>query len=297
MSGKFPVKLHRRGWLRVILAVWLGLALVLLPSRDLGHDNILRLADGKLVTLTVMVEDLRRARVVLIGEEHDNPQHHLAQLQIIRALATAGAQVTLGLEMFRADSQSILDRWMAGELDDREFMQFFHENWGEAEQYAEIFRQARENKWPLLGLNLSRQIVNQVAKEGFASLTEKQLARLPVVQCLVDETYMQFIRRALGMHGLKDASFVNFCEAQLLWDMVMAKNLSSYLAGHPKATVVVLTGIGHAWKHAIPAQLQKLGISNWRVVLPQVPGRIDPGTVSASDLDYLLLGAGQDSLH
>jgi len=108
---------------------------------------------------------------------------------------------------------------------------------------------------------------------------------------------MQFIRRALGMHGLKDASFVNFCEAQLLWDMVMAKNLSSYLAGHPKATVVVLTGIGHAWKHAIPAQLQKLGISNWRVVLPQVPGRIDPGTVSASDLDYLLLGAGQDSLH
>jgi uncharacterized iron-regulated protein len=297
MSNEFPSRMRGRDGLRDISLALLGLALVLLTGRGVCQAHILRLADDKLVTLPEMVEDQRQARVVLIGEEHNNPHHHQAQLQIIRALAAAGARVTLGLEMFRADSQPTLDRWVAGELDIREFMRVYHENWGDSEQYNEIFRQARENKWPMLGLNLSRQIVNQVAMEGFASLSEEQLARLPVVQCLVDESYMQFIRRALGQHRLKDASFANFCEAQLLWDMVMARNLSSYLAGHPEATVVVLTGFVHAWKHAIPTQLQKLGVSNWSVVLPQMPGLIDTGIVSAKDLDYLLLGVEQGPVH
>ena len=292
-----PAKASR--WHRIwrIFPAWFAWALVLLPAWDLGQAHILQLADGKLVSLPAMVEDLSRARVVLVGEEHDNPHHHRAQLQIIQALAAAGARVTIGLEMFRSDSQAALERWVAGELDEQEFMQVYHDNWDESEQYHEIFRQARANKWPMLGLNLSRQIVNQVAKNGFASLTEEQLAELPVVQCRVDQTYMEFIRRALGQHRRPEANFVNFCEAQLLWDMVMARNISAYLAANPKATLVVLTGSGHAWKHAIPEQLQKLGESNWRVVLPEVPRRIDLDTVSARDVDYLLLGVEQGALH
>jgi uncharacterized iron-regulated protein len=299
MSRESPVKLHRsrRDGILVFFLVLLDLALVLLPGRGVCQAQILRLADGNLVTLPEMVKDLRRARVVLVGEEHDNPNHHRAQLQIIRVLAASGARVTLGLEMFRADSQPALDRWVAGELDYREFLRVYRDNWSDSEQYNEIFKQARANKWPMLGLNLSRQIVNQVAKKGFASLSEEQLEQLPVVQCLVDETYMRFIRRALGQHRLPDDAFVNFCEAQMLWDMVMARNLSTYLTGHPKATVVVLTGFGHAWKHAIPAQLQKLGVSNWRVVLPHMPGVIDSESVSAKDLDYLLLEVASGPLH
>ncbi len=299
MNRKIPVKLHLKDGPWFIFLVWLGLALILLPGPGVCPAQILRLTDDNdyLVTLPEMVKDLGRARVILVGEEHNNPHHHRAQLQIIQALAASGARVTLGLEMFRADSQPALDSWTAGELDDSEFMRVYHDNWGDSEQYNEIFKQARANKWPLLGLNLSRQIVNQVAKKGFASLSDEQLERLPVVQCLVDETYMSFIRRALGQHRLPEAAFVNFCEAQMLWDMVMAKNLSTYLSGHPKATVVVLTGFGHAWKHAIPAQLQKLGVSSWRVVLPQMPGVIDSESVSAKDLDYLLLEVDRGPLH
>jgi uncharacterized iron-regulated protein len=297
MSKEFPAKSRLRDGFRVIFPVWLALAMALFPGQGVCQAHILRLADGNEVTLTEMVEDLRRARVVLIGEEHDNPHHHQVQLQIIQALAAAGAQVTIGLEMFRADSQPALDRWMAGDLDDQEFMRVYHDNWGGSEQYNEIFRQARKNKWPMLGLNLSREIVKQVARNGFASLSEEQLAQLPVVQCRVDEAYMEFIRRALGKHRRQDVSFVNFCEAQMLWDMVMAKNLSAYLAENPEATVVVLTGFGHAWKHAIPTQLQKLGVSNLRVVLPEMPGHVDSGNVSDKDLDYLLLGVQQGPIH
>jgi len=292
----FPEKLRVSYGMSVLIWVWLELVLALLPGQAYCQEDILRLADDKKMTLAEMVKDLREVRVVLVGEEHHNLNHHRMQLRIAQALAQAGARVTLGLEMFRADSQPVLDRWVAGDLDFSELMRVYHDNWGDSEQYNVIFRQARKNKWPMLGLNVSREIVNQVARKGFASLSEEQLVRLPVVQCLVDDSYRQFIRRALGQHRLTDDSFANFCEAQLLWDMVMARNLSTYLAGHPESTVVVLTGFGHAWKHAIPAQLQKLGVTNWRVVLPEMPGLINPGNVSTGDLDFLLLGGAQGSL-
>jgi uncharacterized iron-regulated protein len=77
----------------------------------------------------------------------------------------------------------------------------------------------------------------------------------------------------------------------------MAGNIKTYLDGHPQSTVVVLAGSGHAWKPAIPNQLQKLGEGSWRVVLPQVPGRTEPLSVTGSDGDYLLLGVEEGALH
>jgi len=148
----------------------------------------------------------------------------------------------------------------------------------------------------MVGLNLSRNIVGKVAREGFHSLSEKEMKELPVVQCIIDDAYRDFIRLAHGK-DLQGANFENFCEAQLLWDKIMAKNISDYLAANPGKKLVVLAGTGHAWKHGIPEQLKNNGEIGWRVILPEVPGQIQQGSVTFKDADYMLLGVETGSFH
>jgi uncharacterized iron-regulated protein len=267
---------------------------VLSCGRSSAH--IYRIADGTTPDLESVVEDLLQSQIVLIGETHDNPSHHRAQLQLITALREKGAAVAIGLEMFRSDSQEALDLWVAGHLSQQEFRDIFHQNWVYWDLYSEIFNYAKSHNIPLVGLNLDRDITSQVARGGFASLSKKQLRKLPIAACNVDPAYEQFIRRALGMHA-NDIAFKNFCEAQLLWDMVMAENVVRFKQENPDYTLVLLAGKGHSWKHGIPAQIRKQSDFSYRVLLPEESGRANQQTATEADADYLLLGVEQAPLH
>lgn len=250
-----------------------------------------------MTTLEEMIEDLSAVQAVFIGETHDQASHHAAQLQVIRALHEAGVPVSVGLEMFRQDGQADLDRWSAGELEEHEFREIFASHWSYWPVYREIFLYTRDNRIPLVGLNIPRQVVKQVARSGFDSLSAEQRKDLPLSYCDVSPRYRAFMSRTLQDHPLEGTAFENFCEAQILWDASMAVNLEKYLLEHPERTVVVLAGNGHAWKHGIPEQLLRRGEYPIRVLLPEIPGRIDRATTSFDETDYLLEGVGLGPLH
>jgi uncharacterized iron-regulated protein len=253
--------------------------------------RILRVSDGRILSLDDIVKDLTESRLVFVGELHDKQSYHRAQLEIIQALKKAGAPVAIGLEMFRRDSQVDLDRWVKGELSEKKFEKIYYKNWNYPwSLYKDIFLYAREHKIPMVGLNVPSEVTKQVAREGFDSLTAKQRGNLPMVTCRVDPEYMAFIRRSLAMHGHGGLDFTRFCEAQLVWDTAMALSLLHYLEKKPKSTVVVLAGSGHAWKQGIPAQVQSRSNLPFRVILPEIAGRVEPGKVSENETDYLWLG-------
>lgn len=258
-------------------------------SYDLNRQQV--------ITLAEIIADLAQVQTVFIGETHDQQAHHDAQLQIIKALHAKRVVLSIGLEMFRSDGQPELDRWVAGEIGETEFSRIFAKHWSNWNLYREIFVYARDNRIPLLGLNITREIVNQVARSGFDSLPAAQRERLPLAACNVSPGYRNFIRRALDGHPHDGTAFENFCEAQILWDASMAANLADYLDKMPQQTVVVLAGNGHAWKHGIPAQLTRRGDYSSRVLLPEIPGRIDLQHSSADEADYLLQGVEQAPLH
>ena len=100
---------------------------------------------------------------------------------------------------------------------------------------------------------------------------------------------VDYIKKAFGGHAHGKLNFTYFCEAQLVWDTVMAINALDYLNNHPNATIVVLTGAGHAQKNAIPRQIRKRSNAAHAVILPEIKGLIDPETVDHSDADYIML--------
>jgi len=237
-----------------------------------------------------VISDLKRNRIILVGEHHSNRSHHLAQQNVIQSLKEAGVQVAIGLEMFRSDSQQALDRWVAGEIDEKEFQEIFYDNWGYSwENYRVIFDYAQKEALPLIGLNVPREITRQVALKGFQSLSKEQKGKLSNIACRVDKEYMDYIKKAFGGHAHGKLNFNYFCEAQLVWDSVMAVNTLDYLKKHPNATVVVLTGTGHAQKSAMPRQIRERSNVAHAVILPEVKGYIDKNSVDRSDADYIML--------
>ena len=276
-----------------IITFWV--ACLLLPGWAQAHSYDLNQED--FTTLEAIIDDLKQVRVIFIGEYHDQAAHHSAQLQLIQALHEAGEELSIGVEMFRRNGQKDLNRWVAGEVEETDFQQIFNQHWSMWEMYREIFNYAREQQIPLVGLNLPREIIRQVAQDGFDSLSAEQRAQLPLASCNVSPEYRDFIRRAMGGHDENGAAFENFCAAQMLWDASMAKNLQEYLDQRPERKVVVLAGKGHSWKHGIPEQLLRRGDYSYRVLLPEVPGRVDLQTIDAEDADYLLQGVELAPLH
>ncbi len=271
--------------LLLVLAVAVSLRLAGANTREL-----IRLSDNKRVTLQEAAPDLAKSRIIFVGESHDNKADHAAQLEIIRALQESGVPVAIGLEMFRKSSQEDLDRWTAGSLPEARFHKVFRENWGGYWRfYTDIAAYAREKKIPMVGLNIPREISQQVASGGFSSLSPEQASQLPDVQCNVTPEYRDFIRQAFGAHHHhSESSFTHFCEAQLVWDTAMAVNLIDYLNAHPKHTMVVLAGNGHAWKPGIPDQVRQRSQLPFRVILPEIPGQLESESATTKDADYLV---------
>ncbi|MEJ2364530.1 MAG: ChaN family lipoprotein, partial [Deltaproteobacteria bacterium] len=233
--------------LPIIVSVLILFSLpVVLCSQAPRIDRLLRLSDGQTVSLADIVKDLRQSRLVFVGEVHTTQSHHHAQLQTIRALKESGAPVAIGLEMFRRESQADLDRWVQGELSEKEFEQIYYKNWNYPYHlYKDIFLCARKQKIPMIGLNVPPEVTRQVAREGFDSLSPKQRGDLPMVTCRVDPAYMAFVRRSLGMHGHGGMEFTKFCE-YIGQAGIALRALATRVSVAPAADPTHLGGLLHA---------------------------------------------------
>ncbi len=278
---------------RVVVLVLLLVAVaaaLFLPRACGGVERVVRTRDGKVISFAQMIREIKGTRVIFVGETHDRMEDHRAELQIIRALREAEPPPAIGMEMFTAVDQPELDRWAAGKLTDRTFIEIYYRNWQMPwPLYRNILYFARSHHLPLVGLNIPRGVAAKVAREGFAALSEQERAKLPPgITCDVDHSYMDFISRAYAEHTGSRESFLHFCEAQVLWNRSMARHIAAYLAHEPHRSMVVITGSGHAMKRGIPEILWRESGLKCVVILQEGPG-LPRGEITADDGDYLLL--------
>ncbi|MEW5746325.1 MAG: ChaN family lipoprotein [Nitrospirota bacterium] len=279
----------RRFFILILTAALAGM--LIFAINVFSYERVLRMQDKRVITFDQMMRDKQDADIIVVGESHTDPRHHELQLKVIRTLHEKGVPLAIGLEMFTAGSQGALNKWIEGKLSLEQFLPIYYENWNLPwPLYSDILLYAREHDIPLVGLNVPRSITTKVAKEGFDSLTEEERRQLPSgISCTIDEAYMEFIRSMHSAHA-HGKEFVNFCEAQMIWDNAMALNALEFLQNNPDRTMVVLAGTVHAWKRAIPEQIRRQGSGNVvSVVLPEVPGTAEQGGVTEKDTDFLML--------
>ncbi len=276
---------------RIILFWIIAAAMPLLAGCQDG--GVVQLKDRATIPFDRMIAEASKSRVIIVGETHDNQAHHDLQLKIIRTLHEGGAPLAVGLEMFRAENQDMLDKWWRWGMPTEQFEALYRENWGMPWLlYRDIFLYTRQKRIPLVGLNVPRNIISKAARDGFASLTEAERKKFPPgLTCTVDEAYRSFIRRTFTEHAQASGrSFDHFCEAQMVWDATMAIYALDYLDKNPGSRIVILAGSVHAWKRAIPSQIAMMRPDvTVSVILPAQGGKGDRDKITAEDADYLIL--------
>lgn len=76
--------------------------------------RIVALATVAEATAVEMIDRLARADVVFVGEQHDDPETHRAEADLLDAIGRRGRPVVLSLEMFERDVQPVVDDYLAG---------------------------------------------------------------------------------------------------------------------------------------------------------------------------------------
>jgi len=85
------------------------------PLAPLGHEHadlgrIVDLATGQNISPEQLLRRLASAQRVLVGEQHDNPDHHALQLWLLRELARQRPQGSVLMEMLNPDQQNKVDQ-------------------------------------------------------------------------------------------------------------------------------------------------------------------------------------------
>ncbi|MEL6163521.1 MAG: ChaN family lipoprotein, partial [Cyanobacteria bacterium J06628_3] len=214
-----------------------------------------------------ILPELKKAKVVYLGETHDSSQDHQNQLRILKELHKNNPKLAIGMEMFQRPYQEAINQYIAGKITETELVEKteYKNRWGfDWELYAPILRFAKEKQIPVLALNTPSEISRKVAKEGLEKLTDEEKKFIPpVTEIRLDNVpYRQMILKAFEQHqsaGHGNSNSANrFFLAQVLWDETMADGIASYIKANPDSQVVVLAGQGHVvFGYGIPSRVER----------------------------------------
>ncbi len=188
---------------------------------------ILYNADGKKVSYGKMIRTLKSKDIVLFGEYHNNPIAHWLQLETLKDLHTR-RRLVLGAEMFEADNQEVLDRYLRGEIDAKglDTLARLWKNY--RTDYAPLVNFARDSHLVFAATNIPRRYASMVAKGGFgvldtlSALEKSWMALLPMAYDPELPGYKNMIAM-MGGHGGP-----NLPRAQATKDATMAHFILKY---------------------------------------------------------------------
>jgi uncharacterized iron-regulated protein len=200
-----------------------------------------------------------RADLLLLGETHDNPDHHRLQLDLIAALVAAGRRPAIAMEQFDREHQAEIDRARAERPLDAAYVaeaaRFDAKGW-EWRHYEPIVALALRHELPLVAANLSRRDAFAIVERGFEALGS-DAAKLGLAEPL-DAARVAAIEAAIrdGHCGkLPERIVPRMAAAQIARDAVMAEALLA----RSGAGAVLVAGNGHVRRDlGVPVHLERL---------------------------------------
>jgi uncharacterized iron-regulated protein len=241
-------------------------------------EEIYHLPTGLRLSIDGLMEMLSGARLVSVGETHDNLHDQRVELAVVRGLHERfPGKIAIGMEMFRAPQQAVLDRWTRGELSELEFLKAskWYDTWGyDFGAYRDILLFARDKRIDVIALNPSKELQEEVRTRGLDNVAEETRVKLPEIDD--SDPYQRAVLEGVfgghgGREGGKDA-FTSFYRVQLLWEETMAERVVGYLKsprGEGKRIVTVTGGWHVKYGFGLPKKVVRRMPMAYAIVLPE----------------------------
>lgn len=154
------------------------------------------------ISETELVDALAGAQFVVLGEQHENADHHRLQARLLRALAARGRAPAVAFEMLSRDLQPALDAALEGPAPSPEAVRvatgWDASGWPPFELYAPVFEAALEAGLPLVAADLAQADRELLASE--AALPAPLRARLGLDETLPADVQAGLERDLLEAH-------------------------------------------------------------------------------------------------
>jgi uncharacterized iron-regulated protein len=201
--------------------------------------------NGNVVSYQSLTVQSANSDLVFFGELHNNAIAHWLQIELLQDLSSDTSRSTLvGMEMFEADQQLLIDEYFAGLISQSSF-----ENearlWNNySTDYKPVLEFAKENDLKLVATNIPRRYASAVYGGGLEVLDElteeaKQwMMPLPVEVDTDLPGYQNMLEMAQGHGGM------NIVYAQAVKDATMAHFILSNLEENSR--ILHLNGSYHS---------------------------------------------------
>lgn len=154
--------------IRILLFIGVFIGILPLAGQEKQAYSLFR-GNGKKISYLRMVRELSGSDVVLFGELHNNPISHWLQYELVESLGRE-RMLILGAEMFEADNQLPLDRYLAGEIDGIA-LDTLARLWPNYKtDYRPLVELAREKGLKFVATNIPRRYANLVFRKDFGAL-------------------------------------------------------------------------------------------------------------------------------
>jgi len=204
-------------------------------------------SEGKEISFEKMSKSLQKTDVVLFGELHNNAIAHYFQVKVAKSLhADKSKKLIIGAEMFERDQAEILQNYVKGKLDEKEFEKEARLWNNYKTDYKPLLNFAKENNINYVATNVPRRYASLVYKKGVEaldtlSMQEKSwIAPLPFPY---DKNLPGYVKM---MEMFKDSNHANenFPKSQAIKDATMAHFLVTEL--QPNSIFLHLNGSYHS---------------------------------------------------
>ena len=232
--------------------------------------------NGKTAEPSSIIKMINRNAVTLLGEHHQNQQHHDWQYNVLTQLLENGMRFTIGVEMLSSSQQPALDAWLSHKLDDSTFLELvnWQDNWGvQFEFYRPIFELARRHKLPMAALNADKSLIQTIRQQGWENIPTEHRQGISD-PAKPGRDYLRQLAVSFKRHRTSSDSeterraFLTFVQQQLVWDRAMAERINHTLHQH-RLPVIALMGSWHMInRHGVPYQLNALDIHEINIFVP-----------------------------
>ncbi|WP_299080813.1 ChaN family lipoprotein [uncultured Ruegeria sp.] len=197
---------------------------------------------------------MQSADVVILGEVHDNPQHHLVQTEAIDAIAPSAVV----WEMVTEEGAQRLAQTAASNPEELgRILQWAETGWPPLSMYYPVFQASNA---PVYGAMVPRSAARAAMQRGAATALGADAARYGLTVSLSpeDQAAREADQLAAHCNAIPVESLPQMVAIQRLRDAVLARAILRAM-DETDGPVAVITGNGHARKdRGIPTFLSRL---------------------------------------
>lgn len=241
---------------KYIKTIALSMALLCMGAGAASAAQFSDAGSGKELNAAQLAKRLQKYDVVFFGEFHDQGEIHAAEAELLQAMhKLQGDKLALSMEMFEADNQEKLDKFLAGDLSEENFLAASRPWPRYKTDYAPLVNFAKEQKMPVLAANVPRFLAAHVAKNNgsVAWIEEQYLQFLPKHTyapegAYKDKFYAQMTSPEAPMK-MPSQRLAALYAAQCLKDDKMAESIAAFSDAHEKMQVLHINGCFHSDAH------------------------------------------------